>query len=277
MPHLLWLAFAGVITLLPLVSYALDGKLLATPVVTQFEGAGGGGLVPFATLAGYASRDDIAVNSFLTRLDVNDFSLNSYGASINWFDRLETSVADQKLHVRHLQADIRQRVYGLKARLYGDLVYSVWPQVSVGAQFKHLQDLTIARAVGAAETHGVDYYVAVTRLHLAAVNGYNLLWNLGARMTAAHQTGFLGFDNQRRLQFEGAVAVLLGRHIAIGAEYRSKPDNLAFAQEDDWQDLFIAWFPNKTVNLTLAWVDLGDVAGQTNQQGLYLSTTVYLR
>ena len=34
-----------------------QGKLLGTPGVSQVEGSAGGGLVPWAQLAGYASED----------------------------------------------------------------------------------------------------------------------------------------------------------------------------------------------------------------------------
>ncbi|MCB1646575.1 MAG: DUF3034 family protein, partial [Pseudomonadales bacterium] len=122
-----------------------------------------------------------------------------------------------------------------------------------------------------------DIYLAASKLHLGVVGGYNFLWNLTTRYTGAHQTGFLGFSDDKHWQFEGSAAILLGRHIAVGAEYRTKPDELAFASEEDWQDVFVAWFPNKHVNLTAAWVKLGDVAGQTDQSGLYVSTTFYFQ
>ena len=67
------------------------------------------------------------------------------------------------------------------------------------------------------------------------------------------------------------------RHLAFGIEYRQKPDNLSFAREEDWNDVFIAWFPNKHINVTAAWADLGDIAGVKDQQGWYLSLTAYLR
>ncbi len=70
---------------------------------------------------------------------------------------------------------------------------------------------------------------------------------------------------------EGSLAVFLNRSIAIGAEYRSKPDELAFAPEDPWMDLFIAWFPNKHWHFALAYVDLGSVGGVSDQHGYYLS------
>ena len=39
-----------------------QGKLLGTPGVSQVEGSAGGGLVPWAQLAGYASDDEFAIN-----------------------------------------------------------------------------------------------------------------------------------------------------------------------------------------------------------------------
>jgi hypothetical protein len=39
--------------------YAKDGKWLATAGLSQIEGAGGGSIVPWATLTGYDSQDQI--------------------------------------------------------------------------------------------------------------------------------------------------------------------------------------------------------------------------
>lgn len=68
--------------------------------------------------------------------------------------------------------------------------------------------------------------------------------------------------------------MLLSRHVAVGAEYRTKPDNLRFARESDWYDLFVAWFPTKNVAATLAYVDLGSIAGRKNQAGVYFNLQV---
>ncbi|ABC28285.1 conserved hypothetical protein [Hahella chejuensis KCTC 2396] len=268
------------VLLLP-AAHAGDGKILAAPGVTQIEGSAGGGLTPWAVLAGYASRDDIAGSVFSSRVGVDDYRLDIWGGALNFYDRVEISIAHQKFDLKQAGAEIRQDIYGAKVRLYGDLIYSDWPQVSAGFQYKRLQDNAIAKAVGAADAdHGTDFYLAASKLQLGAVGGYNLLWSLGVRATKANQLGLLGFGGDQRdrysPQIEAAVAVLLNAHFAVGAEYRQKPDNLGFAKEEDWRDIFIAYFPNKHVNLTLAWVDLGDIAGQDNQRGAYLSLTGYL-
>jgi hypothetical protein len=116
--------------------------------------------------------------------------------------------------------------------------------------------------------------------------------NATLRSTNANQNGLLGFGsampgkNSRSLQPEFSVAYLLSKNVAIGAEYRFKPNNLEARGnagglgnglvEDDWKDLFIAWAPTKNVSLTAAYVDLGRIVSALNpnqrkQTGYYLS------
>jgi len=252
---------------------AADGKLIATPGVAQIEGSGGGGLVPWAQLAGYASRDEIAVNAFCSRGNVDDYELDVCGAQVNLYDRLELSLAEQEFDVELLDLRIRQRVLGAKLRLYGDLVYSRWPQLSAGIQYKKLDDPLVANLLGADNDSGTDYYLAASKLHLGAIGGLNWLWNVTARYTEANQIGLLGFGangKDHELVFEASTAVLFGRHVAVGLEYREKPDNLGL-KEDDWKSAFIAWVPSKYVSLTAGWIDLGEIAGADDQDGLYFS------
>lgn len=254
--------------------HAADGKLIATPGISQFEGSGGGGLVPWAQLAGYDSREQWSANAFCSHGNVDDYELNVCGAQLSFFDRLELSFAKQRFEVEALDTNIAQRVFGAKLRLFGDAVYSSWPQVSVGIQHKKLDDDLIGRALGADTDSGNDYYIAASKVHLGAVAGFNWLWNVTARSTEAHQTGFLGFGDEREWVWEASTALLLTRELALGVEYRQKPDNLAI-RESDWRSVFIAWFPNKNLSLAAAWLDLGDVAGAEDQSGSYFSVTGY--
>lgn len=267
--------------LLPGLCHAADGKLLATPGVSQVEGSAGGGLVPWAMLAGYASRDEVSASAFATRVSVDDYRLEVWGAAFNWQDRVELSAAHQNFTLKQSGDEIRQNVYGLKVRLYGDVVYSTWPQLSLGLQHKRLKDPAIAEAVGADRTdHDTEFYLAASKLHLGALAGYNLLWNVTLRSSRSNQLGLLGYggdeESSRELLGEASLAVLLHRQWALGYEYRMKPDNLGFAEEDDWSDFFIAYFPSKSFNVTAAYADLGSIAGEDDQKGLYLSMTGYL-
>ena len=149
------------------------------------------------------------------------------------------------------------------------------PQISVGAQWKKHQNFELPQAVGALDDQGIDWYVAASKVWLDAFAGRNLLLNATVRATKANQTGLLGFgsanDNSYQLMTELSAAVLLTPHWAVGAEFRQKPNQLAFADEEHWRDVFTAWFINKNVSLVGGYVDLGSIAGLPNQQGYYVA------
>lgn len=257
-------------------------RLLATGGASQIEGTAGGGIVPLAVLAGYGTREESGGTAFVSRVDTRDYRLDVIGAAWTWHDRVELSAARQELHIDTLASAlgvdnnvIRQNIFGAKVRLYGDLVYSRWPQLSVGAQYKKNLDFFIPQAAGARDDSDVDGYLAASKLLLGAVGGHNLLLNGVARYTRANQTGLVGFggdrNDSRQWEFEGTAGVFLTKRWVVGAEYRQKPDNLSFAREQDWKDVFIGWFPNKQWSVVAAWVDLGDIATLENQTGWYLS------
>ncbi|MFC3034431.1 DUF3034 family protein [Pseudoalteromonas fenneropenaei] len=253
--------------------YAASGKILATPGVAQVEGSGGGGLVPWAQLAGYASEDEWSVSGFCSRADVRDYRLDVCGVQTNILDRLELSVAEQQFAVPALNTDIEQLVFGAKLRLFGDIVYSPYPQVSVGWQHKQLHDGSVAKLLGAERTAGNDIYIAASKLHLGAIGGYNWFWNATLRHSEANQLGLLGYGgakSQSNWLKEASTAVFITPHWAVGMEFREKPDNLGLA-ESHWRDVFVAWFPNKAFSITAAYLDLGSIAGADKQTGWYIS------
>jgi len=138
-------------------------------------------------------------------------------------------------------------------------------------QWRNSRDRHLVTELGADDTSGVDLYLAASRLWLDGIAGRRTLANLTVRSSASHQLGLLGFSNARSIRTEGSLAVFVSRTIAIGAEYKSKPDALAFASEDEWKDLFIAWFPNKDWHFAVAYVDLGSIGGIDDQTGYYFS------
>jgi Protein of unknown function (DUF3034) len=262
-----------------------DGRLLATGGATQFEGAAGGGLVPWAVLSGYGTDRQNGATAFLTRVDTGDYALDVGGAAFTWRNRIEVSYARQRLRIPELQqrlslpvSSFGQEVIGAKVRLGGDLVYTSMPQVALGVQRKRQLDFAIPQAIGARDSHGTDVYLAASKLFLAGVSGRHLLLNGTLRSTRANQAGLLGFGGDRRagrsLVLEGSAAVMLNPRWGLGVEYRQKPDNLGFAREDDWKDAFVAWFPNKHVSLVGAYADLGSIGTLERQRGAYLSVQV---
>ena len=252
---------------------------MATAGLSQIEGAGGGGIVPWAILSGYDSQEQISVSVALSQVDLPDYRLNVQALSASFYDQIELSVAQQRLDLKTLGGEIKMNIVGAKYKLHGDAVYSAWPQVSLGIQHKALEDDAVANALSAKSKSGTDIYLAASKVHLGAIGGYNALWNITARATKANELGLLGFGGQANdryeLLLEASAGILFSRHLAIGIEYRQKPDNLGL-KEDDWLDFFVTYIPNKSVSITAAYTRLGSIAGAEDQNGLYFSINGHL-
>lgn len=255
-------------------------KLVLTNGVTGIEGASGGGIATWAVIAGRETDRGLGLSAHVTLVELPDFGWQSHGASIGIANRLELSYARQNFDTRDVGAalgigrgyTLNQDVFGAKLRLFGDLVYGdpLLPQVSVGIQHKRNHDGPIARAVGAASGSGTDITVSASKLFLSR----SVLLGVTARSTAANEGGLLGFGSVggkgRSLQFEGSAAYQLSRRAFVGAEYRTKPDNLGLG-EDDWFDLFAAYAITDNLTVTAAYADLGSIATIEKQRGAFLS------
>jgi hypothetical protein len=259
-----------------------EGKLLATGGVSTVEGSGGGGITTWALISGYGTRDGVGLNAHFTYIDLPDYAFWSPGAAVDLFDRVELSYAYQTFDTEHVGAMLglgqgykfHENVWGAKVKLIGDAVYeqNSWlPQIAAGVQYKVNDNSALIHAIGGKSAEGTDFYVAATKLFLAQ----SLLLDATLRETKANQFGILGFGGDRNdsysTEFEGSAAYLISRKFAIGAEVRTKPDNLGIAHEDAAWDVFAAYFLNKNVSLTLAYADLGNIVIKDHQQGVFLS------
>ena len=192
-------------------------------------------------------------------------------------------------------ATIEQDIVGAKVKLFGDGVFTQnsWvPQVAIGAQYKKnrdfdsslslpdgtvpLPEIGVPLLLGAKDDSGTDVYVSATKLWLGTPSGYNLLTNLTARYTKANVFGLLGFGTEEndnaKLEWEGSLALLISPTTAIGTEFRTQTNRLGgLAEEDTVVDAFIAYFPNKSISITAAYVDLGNLPLQESSSGFYLS------
>lgn len=285
-------AFFMVVALaaVPLAQSQDQGKLLATGGVGQLEGAGGGGLTPWALITGYGSRDSWGATAFATAVRTQDYGLASVGVALGWRDRLELSLAQQHFtgSLAPLERlSIKQDILGIKLKLAGDAVYDQdlpWPQVAVGAMVKRNKGIDGLGALGinhvtqlgAREDDGVDYYLAATKLLLDS----SVLLNGTVRATKANQMGILGFGGDQgdhyRAMLEVSAAYLFNRKLVAGIEYRHKPHNLGVDPERAYKDVFVAWFPNKHVSVTAAYAMLGEITvfNPQRQRGAYVSVQV---
>lgn len=183
-----------------LVPFRNGGRLLLTGGVSTIEGAGGGGLVPWALIGGYGTRDEFGIQSYVTGVKSEDFALVAFGASANIKNRLEISLGRQNFHLRDVGKAlglgndfiISQTIIGAKVRLIGDAVLdqnTLVPQISVGVQHKINDDKTVVGGALGLRRSSTDFYIAATKLFLDK----NLLVNTTVRLTKANQYGILGF------------------------------------------------------------------------------------
>jgi hypothetical protein len=258
------------------------GKLLLTRGVSNVEGSGGGGLSTWALITGNETDVGIGGTAFATNLGLSDYDLRAVGGAIGFYDRLEISYAHQEFDTGGTGAKLgigkgykfNQNAIGLKLRLVGDAVYDqdkLLPQIAVGVQWKHNKNEGLVRALGATNNKGADYYISATKVLL----GQSLLLGGAVRFTKANQFGILGFGGDREddysAQFEGTIGYLASDGLLLGAEVRTKPDNLGFAKEEAAYDAYAAYAITHNLTVTVAYVDLGSIATFEDQRGLYFS------
>jgi hypothetical protein len=281
-PLLLASLVGGGATLAAPAADADQGRLIATGGASSIEGGAGGGIIPWAVLAGYGEQGEWGGSAFATHVDLPDYTLDVVGAAASYGNRIEISYAHQRFDLGSLvsklslpEDNLTQDIFGVKVRLFGDLIYDQLPQVSAGLEYKHQNDFLIPSLVGAKRDSDVEGYLTASRLFMGAAFGYNVVLNAGLRYSRANETGLMGFGGDRRdtrsVLKEGGAAILFNPHWAVGMDYREKPDNLSFAGESDWADFFVGWFPNKHVSVVLAYAKLGEIATLDNQNGTYLS------
>ena len=281
-----------------------QGGLLATGGVTSISGVAGGGINPFAMIAGYDTNDQVGATGFYTHLIAGSYTLNAGGAAVGLFNRVEVSVARQNFDLGTPGAslglgsdfNLSQNIISAKVRLFGNAVYdqgTLEPVVSVGASYH--DNVTSAfpgtnealpKAVGS-HLSGTTFYVVATKLFIDGLFGHYTLVSAGARLTNSNYGGLLGFGGTNTAgQFKSGYhvepffdfAYFPDRKVAVGYEFRAMPHfdvagALNLNTTNNWQDAFVAYFPTKNLSITAAYAALGTIAGVKNSNGLYLSLT----
>lgn len=284
-----------------------QSRPLGTGGVTAINGAAGGGIVPWALINGYGGAGQVGFTVFYSNATTPNFDANGYGVAAGIDNRVEVSIAQQNFDLGNTgpyiadtllnapadanpgaplqdNAAINQDIIGVKVRVFGNTIYQqhTWmPQVAVGAQYHHNEDGALMRALGA-RASGTSYYVALTKVWMNGLLGHVTLLDFTLDATRANYNGLFGFqgptDNRYHYEPEVSAGMFLNPHVVVGGEYRAMPQNElnvgpVVSRSDAWKDVFLAYIPNKSVSLTLAYAMLGHVAGIPNTDALYTSVT----
>lgn len=251
----------------------------AQAAVTQVEGQAGGGIVPWALLSGGQPT------ASFTWVDSGDYTLSTLALQTAVAKWVELSYARQTFDTASVGlGKINVNVFGAKVKLL-DMDDSM-PAVAAGIQYKQTNASEAFLDSVGADDSGVDLYIAATKV--MPIGDKKLLLNGTIRATKANQIGILGFgsstEDSYSAQLEVSAGVFLNDKTVFGAEYRMKPNNeIGGMNEDDWADIFFAYFPTKNMALVGAYANLGDIAAEAtkdangivsdygkNQRGLYL-------
>ena len=228
------------------------GKVLATSGVNITDGAAGGGITPWAVIAGYETNQGINGSIHYTYANLPNYSLNSLGVAVGFYDRLELSyaydllptgstfntvglltntlagVAIQDSGIDPFNTAIRMDIFGAKLRVLGESIYdsdTLIPQVAIGGFYKINHNGALMDTLHANKRKDFEAYVAITKIFFPL----DLLFNVTVRYTAANQTGLTGFGgpnkNSREFRPEVSFAYLLAKNVAIGAEYAAHGKN----------------------------------------------------
>jgi hypothetical protein len=232
-----------------------DGKVLLTGGVSITDGAGGGGITPWAAITGYETRDGINGDLHYTYAQLPNYSLNSIGAAVGLFDRVEVSYANDTLPTNNtydtvglaaattggltgttvgggiepFNTTIYMNVFGLKVRVLGDAIYnsdSFIPQVAVGGFYKMNENKDLLKTLGADKTKDFEAYICATKIFFPI----STLVNFTVRYSGANETGLTGFGgngkDHRTVRMEGSIAYLLNKGTAIGGEWAQHSEHL---------------------------------------------------
>lgn len=213
-------------------AHSKDSRLIMSGGINSFEGTAGGGITPWALIAGYGSEEEFDLTGNGQILDVGRYKLSTAGITVAAWDRVELSIQRQSLAVSDAvlsdafslltdgaiseahSTDIEQDIVGLKIKLFGDAIfadYASLPQVSLGLQHKKNRDMNtslaifdgstplpglgVPRVLGAKVDEGIDIYLSASKIWLGAAGGSHILGNFTLRATRANAFGLLGFES----------------------------------------------------------------------------------
>ncbi len=214
----------------------------AQSAVTEIEGSGGGGIVPWTLLSGDALGSNFGAVASYTFVNTGSFTLHSVGAAASIMHRIEISAANWYLGLPGFATNypldtdnIPANVLGIKVKLLG--MTSTWPQIAIGLQYKNNNDKALVESLGAQHSSGTDGYVAVTKVF--PVGGMNLLLDGTLREPKANWMGLLGFggpgSDSYKTKFEGSAGRFLNPQTLAGG---------AVQEDRHIEDAFIVYLPN---------------------------------
>jgi len=253
------------------------------------EGYGGILVVPTAYIVNPAPEGEVFGMPAVSFIFLNigkGRHLEAYNMSMALWDRVELSFSVNRLDLDDLSHDINA---ALRAKLAHDTAIRLlhfnarfallkegeydlpWlPAVTAGVHYKYNCDIdhldhdlgNLLELIEIEHNSGVDFTLTASKTLTCLPRP--IILTAGMRSSEAAQTGLLGFTDDRRVFFEGSVAVLFTDKLIGAFEYRQKSsryDRLPglIEEEDDWWTIDVAYVFNEHLTMTGGYAHMGDV------------------
>ena len=202
----------------------------------------------------------------------NALSLDDFPGAIK--DATGVQISDDFVYLHNFNA----RLALLKE---GDFGQTWIPATTVGIHYKYNSTIdNIDKELGGALTSlgiednkGIDYTLYASKMFTFLPRP--VLLNVGVRNTEAAHIGLLGFTGDRDFVFEGNAVVFVTDRLALGAEYRQKPDSYnqipgLLGGEDDWWSLVFGYVANNHLTVSGGYFNLGQVLNHKENTALAL-------
>ncbi len=276
------------------------------PLLT-IDSGGGGAIVPWAYISNAPKGGGVGMPAGSIWTWVSDsYTINFWPVAVSIGDRIELGIAYQNLDISTLKSDLRSDSLAALPNVLDTKLDNVQmitahakfqflketeslPAMAISVSYKKALDVDevndnltsgarntlgasapeVLKWMGLDDDAGFEFNLMATKLWKTKIP---ILTAVNLRYTQAHQLGFLGFSDDWSINPEFTLAILPEPNIAIGVEYRKKPDEYKSLNrylganggaaagyrplddysfgEDDFIDFFVAYLP--TPNLTIA-------------------------
>lgn len=164
----------------------------------------------------------------------------------------------------------------------GQFEQSWLPALTAGIHYKYNDSIDTIDSdlngtlqnIGIEDNDGIDYTLYASKM--LTFMPRPLLLNMGVRNSEAAHIGLLGFTGDRDFLFEGNAVLFVTDQLAIGAEYRQKPDDNYDAidglveSEDDWWSLVFGYVSNDHLTISGGYFNMGDVLNEKDTDAFAL-------
>jgi hypothetical protein len=261
----------------------------------SIEGVGGLPITPSAYLVDpgpegtLISKPNVSAHAIW----VGDKDLQVVAATWTLLRRIELGYAVNRLGIDDLDKEVRRSTGGmanigtdhiwlhhLNARVnfipenMCDVPYI--PAITAGVHYKYNNNIDeinrdlgdALETVGYNDNDGLDFTLTASKTITSLPRP--VMFSVGARASRASQFGLMGFGDDYMVSFEGNVDVLVTDKLAIGAEFRDKPDVMGrikdlVAEDDAWWDVHAAYFLSPKSSIYAVAGDAGGVANHTDE------------